>query len=58
MGARRDALPILIGILNWIDPEWLTPLYVNFIGNILLLVAVIFWIAAIMLARQILAVDI
>ena len=50
--------PILIGILNWIDPEWLTPLYVNFIGNILLLVAVIFWIASVVLARKILAVDI
>lgn len=50
--------PILIGILNWIDPEWLTPLYVNFVGNILLLVAVIFWIASVVLARKILAVDI
>jgi tight adherence protein B len=50
--------PILIGILNWIDPEWLTPLYVNFVGNILLLVAALFWVASVVLARKILAVDI
>ncbi len=50
--------PILIGILNWIDPEWLTPLNTTFIGGIIWLVAVLFWVAAVVLARKILAVDI
>lgn len=50
--------PILIGILNWIDPQWLTPLNTTFIGGIIWLVAVLFWVAAVFLARKILAVDI
>jgi len=50
--------PILIGILNWIDPQWLTPLNTTFIGGIVWLVAVLFWIAAVFLARKILSVDI
>ena len=50
--------PILIGILNWIDPLWLTPLNTTFIGGIVWLVAVLFWIAAVFLARKILSVDI
>jgi tight adherence protein B len=50
--------PILIGILNWIDPQWLTPLNTTFIGGIIWVVAVAFWIAAVFLARKILAVDI
>ncbi len=50
--------PILIGILNWIDPQWLTPLNTTFIGGIIWVVAVLFWVAAVFLARKILAVDI
>lgn len=50
--------PILIGILNWIDPLWLTPLNTTFIGGIVWLVAVLFWVAAVFLARKILSVDI
>jgi tight adherence protein B len=50
--------PILIGILNWIDPEWLTPLNTTFVGGIIWVVATAFWIAAVFLARKILAVDI
>jgi tight adherence protein B len=50
--------PILIGILNWIDPQWLTPLNTTFIGGIIWVVAIAFWIAAVFLARKILAVDI
>ncbi len=50
--------PILIGILNWIDPQWLTPLNTTFIGGIIWVVAVLFWISAVALARKILAVDI
>jgi tight adherence protein B len=50
--------PILIGILNWIDPQWLTPLNTTFIGSIVWVIAVAFWIAAVLLARKILAVDI
>lgn len=50
--------PILIGILNWIDPLWLKPLNTTFIGGIIWLVAVLFWVAAVFLARKILSVDI
>lgn len=48
----------LVGILNWIDPLWLKPLSQYFIGHILVLIAVVFWVAAILAARKILAVDV
>lgn len=50
--------PILTGILNWIDPLWLKPLSSSFVGHIVVLVAVVFWVASILAARKILAVDI
>lgn len=50
--------PFLVGILNWIDPEWLQPLSTTFVGYIIVMVAVLFWVAAIFAARKILAVDI
>lgn len=50
--------PILIGILNWIDPQWLTPLNTTFMGGIIWTVAIAFWVASVFLARKILAVDI
>lgn len=50
--------PILIGLLNWLDPDWLKPLSTNIIGGIISGVAVVFWVAAIFAARKILAVDI
>ncbi len=50
--------PILVGLLNWIDPEWLRPLSTSFIGYIIVTVAILFWVAAVFAARKILAVDI
>ena len=50
--------PLLVALLNWMDPEWLKPLSSNFIGYIISAIAVVFWVAAVFLARKILAVDI
>ncbi len=50
--------PILVGILNWLDPQWLRPLSSTAIGYIIVTIAVAFWVAAIFAARKILAVDI
>lgn len=50
--------PILVGLLNWLDPLWLQPLSTTFIGYIIVAIAVAFWVAAIFAARRILAVDI
>ncbi len=50
--------PLLVALLNWMDPEWLKPLSTNFIGYIISTIAVVFWVAAVFLARKILAVDI
>jgi tight adherence protein B len=50
--------PVLVGLLNWIDPEWLRPLSTTFVGYIVVGVAVAFWVAAVFAARKILAVDI
>lgn len=50
--------PLLVALLNWMDPEWLKPLSSNFIGYIISTIAVVFWVAAVFLARKILAVDI
>lgn len=48
----------LVGILQWIDPEWLKPLFSTFVGGIIIGIAIFFWVAAIVAARKILAVDI
>lgn len=50
--------PLLVGVLKWIDPNWLQPLTTTFIGGIIIAVAVAFWVAAVFAARRILAVDI
>lgn len=50
--------PILVGLLNYIDPEWLKPLSTTIIGYIIVSIAVVFWVAAVFAARKILAVDI
>jgi len=50
--------PLLVLLLNWMDPLWLQPLSTNFIGYIISSIAVIFWVAAVFAARKILAVDI
>ena len=50
--------PVLVVLLNWLDPEWLRPLSTSFIGYIISTIAVLFWVAAVFAARKILAVDI
>jgi tight adherence protein B len=53
------AMPFpLLGLLNWMNPNLLTPLWDNFIGNLIVAGATAFWLAAIFSARKILAVDI
>ena len=50
--------PLLVALLNWMDPLWLQPLSSGIIGYIIVAIAVVFWVAAIFAARRILAVDI
>jgi tight adherence protein B len=49
---------ILLGILNTIDPDMGHILFHTVKGNLILAVAFVFWLAAVLLARKILAVDI
>lgn len=49
---------VMSGVLSWVDPTWLTPLTSNFIGYMILTVALTFWFVAIVWARNILKVDI
>ncbi len=52
-------LPFLMsGLLSWIDPTWLAPLTGNFIGYMILTIALTLWLVAIVWARNILKVDI
>lgn len=53
------AMPyVMVGILHQMDPHFLDPLLQTVTGNIMLGFAIMIWLAAIMLARRILAVDI
>ncbi len=53
------AIPfVLIGAIQLIDPNWLKPLTETGIGFVVIAVAMTLWIAAILAARKILAVDI
>lgn len=53
------AIPFfLIGMIHYIDPNWLKPLTEEFYGYVIIFVAAILWASAIVLARKILAVDI
>lgn len=50
------ALPFaIIGGFTAIDPDWLAPLTESFVGQIMVVCAALAWIAAILLARKILA---
>ncbi|NOY89743.1 MAG: hypothetical protein GXP55_00945 [Deltaproteobacteria bacterium] len=49
---------LMVGLLGSIDPTWLTPLTSNFIGYIIVTVAVTLWLGAMLWSRQILDVDI
>jgi tight adherence protein B len=48
----------MIGLLSSVDPEWLTPLTTNFVGYIIVAIAMSLWLVAIFWARKILDVDI
>jgi tight adherence protein B len=53
------AMPFpLVGILNWMNGDFLSPLLSNFKGHLVIAVATLLWLAAIFSARKILAVDI
>ncbi|HJK94884.1 MAG TPA: type II secretion system F family protein [Polyangiaceae bacterium LLY-WYZ-15_(1-7)] len=55
LGVMPFAMTLL---LSWIDPNWLTPLTTNFVGYIIITIAMVLWLGAILWARKILAVDI
>ncbi len=53
------AIPfVLLGILHQMDPTYLVPLVETTTGNIVVVIAAILWLAAILMARRILTVDI
>ncbi len=49
---------VMTGVLSAVDPTWLEPLTSNFIGYIIVTIALTFWFVAIIWARNILKVDI
>ncbi len=50
------AMPFVVaGGLYMLDPEWLSPLTTSLVGQIMLGIAVVAWIAALLLARKIMA---
>jgi tight adherence protein B len=49
---------VLLGALYLVDPLWLKPLGETYLGGIIIVVATSMWLAAIVLARKILAVDV
>lgn len=53
------AIPfVLLGMIHSLDPHWLTPLFEDPVGRLLLVGAFIVWLIALLLARRILVVDI
>lgn len=53
------AIPfVLLAVLHQMDPTYLVPLFETTTGNVVLIVAVMLWFSAIILARRILTVDI
>lgn len=49
---------ILVGIIYWMDPVYMNPLFETAVGNIVLALAIGLWFTAIILMRRILSVDI
>ncbi len=49
---------VLLGALHMVDPYWLQPLAATTMGYVIIAVATSLWLAAIILARKILAVDV
>lgn len=53
------AIPfVLLAVLHQMDPTYLVPLFETTTGNIVLMIAVMLWFSAIIMARRILTVDI
>lgn len=53
------AIPfILLAVLHQMDPTYLVPLFETGTGNVVLIIAVMLWFSAIIMARRILTVDI
>ncbi len=53
------AIPfILLAVLHQMDPTYLVPLFETTTGNVVLIIAVMLWFTAIIMARRILTVDI
>lgn len=53
------AIPfILLAVLHQMDPTYLLPLFETATGNVVVVIAAILWLAAIIMARRILSVDI
>lgn len=50
-------LPLICGI-NAMDPGFLAPLWTTFSGNLVVAMAAVLWLAAVLLARKIVAVDV
>ncbi|MEM1414885.1 MAG: type II secretion system F family protein [Myxococcota bacterium] len=48
----------MVLLLSWADPHWLDPLLTNFVGYIIMAIALACWLLAIVWARNILDVDI
>jgi tight adherence protein B len=43
---------------NLLDPEYFTPLQTTFVGTLVMIAALVFWLAGLLLARKIVKVDI
>lgn len=53
------AIPfVLLAVLHQMDPTYLVPLFETTTGNVVLIIAVMLWFSAIIMARRILTVDI
>ncbi|GAB4200404.1 MAG: hypothetical protein OHK0013_11400 [Sandaracinaceae bacterium] len=53
------AIPfVLLAVLHQMDPTYLVPLFETATGNVVLMIAVMLWFSAIIMARRILTVDI
>jgi tight adherence protein B len=48
----------IVSMFNWVQPGYFDPLQQSFVGYIVITIAVFFWVAALLVARKILTVDI
>lgn len=48
----------LLGLLNWIDPDYFTPLQTSPWGGVLCLLSLVLWLGAVWLGKKILAFDV